>query len=372
MVEKNTLYKIMIVDDIPTNIKVLGETLRADHEITFARSGQKALEIIEENPPDLVLLDIMMPGIDGYEVCRRLKKDKRTRDIPIIFITAKGEDEDEAKGLELGAVDYIAKPFNPVVVKARINTHLELKQHRDNLEDLVEERTSQLIHSDRLATLGTISAAIAHEIMNPLFSISLNAELIQESFAGEKEGVVYSKIEKIIKNTRRISALVDGLRGYSRKSDIEKQNYILTEIIGEALNILNYRIANAGMTADTSGVPKDMTVYCDYQGLFQVFVNLITNAADASDTDEGGTIIVSSHREGNNAVICIRDNGPGMSEQMLNKIFDPFFTTKGRDQGTGLGLYIVSNIIEMHNGRISAISIEGTGTEFEIVLPMGE
>ncbi|GAK51646.1 response regulator receiver modulated diguanylate cyclase [Candidatus Moduliflexus flocculans] len=137
MIESVTKPTILIADDIPMNIKILGDALKADYSIRFATDGLKALEIARSFPlPDLILLDIMMPGMDGYDVCRTLKEDKETQSIPIIFITAMSQEEDETKGLELGAVDYITKPFSLPIVKARIKTHIELKRHRDMLERL--------------------------------------------------------------------------------------------------------------------------------------------------------------------------------------------------------------------------------------------
>lgn len=129
--------KILIVDDAPANISVLVKALTSDYEISVAVTGEDALSIVtSDRAPDLVLLDIMMPGMDGYEVCRRMKNDAATREIPIIFITAKDDEEDETRGLELGAVDYITKPFSPPIVKARVKTHLELKRKSDLLENL--------------------------------------------------------------------------------------------------------------------------------------------------------------------------------------------------------------------------------------------
>ena len=128
---------ILVVDDVPVNIKVLGESLKEEYRVRIATDGKRALDIAgSENPPDLILLDIMMPGMDGYETCRRLKANERTRNIPVIFITAKSLEEDETRGLEVGAVDYITKPFSLPIVHARIKTHLELKRHRDLLENL--------------------------------------------------------------------------------------------------------------------------------------------------------------------------------------------------------------------------------------------
>lgn len=137
--------KVLIVDDTPENIQVLMQTLRDEYAIIAATNGDKALQLASKTPrPDIILLDVMMPGIDGYEVCRRLKTNPLTSGIPVIFVTALSEEQDEATGLSLGAVDYIAKPFRPALVKARVHNQLELKRHRDHLEDMVHERTREL------------------------------------------------------------------------------------------------------------------------------------------------------------------------------------------------------------------------------------
>ncbi len=132
-------HKILFVDDVPTNIKVLLEVLKNDYKIIFAQSGPEALDLARSSNPDLILLDIMMPEMSGYEVCTQLKADKKTRDIPVIFATALDDEEDETKGFDLGAVDYITKPFSLPIVKARIKTHLELKERRDQLKQQTEE-----------------------------------------------------------------------------------------------------------------------------------------------------------------------------------------------------------------------------------------
>lgn len=146
MMDSSNKPKVLIVDDTPENIQVLMETLKDEYKIVAAINGQKALQMAPLEPvPDIILLDIMMPGLDGYQVIEKLKADEKTRDIPVIFVTAMTEEEDEQKGLDMGAVDYIAKPFRPGLVKARVRNHLELKRHRDNLEELVQERTKELV-----------------------------------------------------------------------------------------------------------------------------------------------------------------------------------------------------------------------------------
>lgn len=149
---------ILVVDDTPANLRILTELLRTDYTIRVATGGEAALTLANTQPyPDLILLDIMMPLMDGYEVCQRLKAQPETADIPLIFVTAMTDADDEAKGLDLGAVDYITKPFNPRLIKGRIRNHLELKKHRDNLEDLVKARTAE-VYATRAATIESLAS----------------------------------------------------------------------------------------------------------------------------------------------------------------------------------------------------------------------
>jgi len=182
MVDDTNKQKILIVDDTPENIQILMETLKDDYKIVAAINGEKALKMAEMVPfPDIILLDIMMPGMDGYEVCNRLKNNEKTKNIPVIFITALSEEEDEAKGLALGAVDYIAKPINPELVKARVRNHLELKGYRDHLEKLVGERTREVMetggHIKR--TQNYVKALAQHLKDHPRFRNELNDETIE-------------------------------------------------------------------------------------------------------------------------------------------------------------------------------------------------
>lgn len=144
MPERLQKQKILIVDDEMINIKVLGSALQADYKTLFALSAEEGRASAKTNQPDLILLDIVMPGVDGYEVCRQLKADEQTRDIPVIFITSRTGEEDKAKGFEVGGVDYINKPFSPVIARARIKTHLELKKRTDFLEWMLRERSNEL------------------------------------------------------------------------------------------------------------------------------------------------------------------------------------------------------------------------------------
>ena len=361
--------RILIVDDQSSNIKVIGETLKGIYEIQFARSGKEALSMVAESPPDLILLDIMMPGIDGYEVCRRLKNEHKSSEIPIIFITARDDALDEAKGFKLGAVDYITKPFNPEIVKARVKTHIELKRHRDHLHEIVRERTSQLIHSDRLATLGTISAAVAHEIKNPLFFISGNAELVQHYIATGKYETAVEKADKILEGTRRISRLVDYLKGYARNKDADRRRTLVADVVNDSLDLVGYRLKQSRVTVSCSDIPQDLAVRCDLQKLSQALVNLMGNALDAMGSSEG-LIRIGVAKNGGEVLISVRDSGPGIDPEKAESIFQPFVTSKSKEQGTGLGLFIVRHLVEEHDGRVEITKNGKDGAEFTIALPL--
>ena len=183
--------RILIVDDMPANIRILGQLLRDLYDVRVATSGEKALAIAGSDPlPDLVLLDIMMPGMDGYEVCQRLKKDPRLKDIPVIFITTKGEVADETKGFEIGAVDYIIKPFSPSIVMARVKTHLSLKRQRDELAKMTRDLTELNGMKDKLL------AVCSHDLRSPLNGILGFTDLLLEKEyleAEDREGLTHIK-----------------------------------------------------------------------------------------------------------------------------------------------------------------------------------
>ncbi|MGA1795078.1 MAG: sensor histidine kinase [bacterium] len=387
MNEACNAYRILIVDDVPRNIQVLANILKeAGYQLGFAKDGKAALAHMESTRFDLILLDIMMPGVDGYEVCEQIKRHKRTRDIPVIFITALHGTENKTKGFELGAVDYITKPFDALEVLARVKTHLTIREYATQLERLVEERTRQLMHADRLATLGTFAAAIIHEINNPLSYIIGNTKLLEmfwstarpilEAHAGDdKTGQLCNDVKEIDgwlkylgEGCHRIAQLVKSLKSYSRQSTVHKGHFLLADIINDALRLVSHKIKIHAVMVQVS-VPPDLKVYCDPQKISQVFVNLIDNACDAVP-DQTGRITITAAMINGHASVRIKDNGPGISGGIGEEIFNPFFTTKGNDIGTGLGLFIVRKIIEEHNGRISLSPADGTGTEFTVLLPV--
>lgn len=389
--EKET---ILIVDDDPVSLKMLEVFLTSGgYNVRQAENGSDAVQKAEEKP-DLILLDLLMPGIDGFETCRRLKENEATKNIPVIFLSTRQDSKARVNGLNLGGVDYVNKPFDVSELLARVRTHLtiqrqemELADYAKKLEQMVEQRTQQLIHADRLASLGTFSAAIAHEINNPLMYIGGNMELLTlfwelampvlERHADEDETGELARTlpgvegfcKSIEEGSRRISDIVSTLRDYGKKGALRKAPCRLIDPINDALRLLSPRLKR-GASVETA-VPDELRILCDRRKISQVFVNLLSNALDTMN-GSGAEISIRAKAADGRVAIRVKDSGPGIPDHLSKTVFDPFFTTKGETQGTGLGLFIVQSILEEHRGRIFLAPFDGTGAEFQIELPLQE
>jgi len=389
MPEKPT---ILIVDDVPINLKVLRAHLEpAGYNVLDADSGHEAL-VQAENQPDLILLDIMMPGMDGMETCQKLKANKATSEIPVIFLSALTDPESRTGALAIGGVDFIIKPFDEEELIARVKIHLtlryqkiQLEKYAAELEQMVEDRTRQLVHADRLATLGTFSAGMAHEINNPNTFIAGNVQVLQLFWKSAKPilqkhvhedktgrlnkmvGEIHYVFEDMLEGSRRISTIVNSLKTYARQGSVMKENIKLAAIIDDAQKLLQHRLKKG--ISIKKNVPEDFVVFCDFQSLSQVFVNLLNNSIDALD-EKPGMIEIIAQQYNKQIIIQINDTGSGIPDRLADKIFDPFFTTKGKARGTGLGLSIVKGIIEKHEGTIALRKTPNTGASFVISLPL--
>jgi signal transduction histidine kinase len=453
---------ILIVDDTPTNLEVLFETLsEAGFEVSVATGGESALKQVEHALPDLILLDVMMPGMDGFETCQHLQLNPLTKDVPVIFMTALADSVDKVRGLSLGAVDYITKPFQQEEVLARIQIHLKLRnlskmlteqnlQLRQEvekrkvvesdlqkltqvLEQKVDERTTeltqalhqlkqaqaQLVQDEKLATLGQLVAGVAHEINNPINFIHGNIahikqyaqdlleflQLCQTQFSQPNPAIqqkakeidlefLLKDLPKILSSmqigTERIREIVQSLRVFSRHDEAEVKEVNIHDGIDSTLLILNsrlkgmYNLPAIEIIKEYGELPP---VECYAGQLNQVFMNVIGNAIDAleemtelSPSSLPQTPIIRirtacvttpSDTSSDRVAIWINDNGPGISEEILQRIFDPFFTTKPAGKGTGLGMSISHQIIaEKHKGKIQCLSTPGEGTSFMIEIPI--
>ena len=393
------------MDDTPENIDILVDVLGDNYEISVATDGLSALEMVKSDPPDLILLDIMMPGMDGYEVCEKLKSNETTKEIPIIFITAKSEAIDETKGFELGAVDYITKPFNSDIVKVRVKTHLELKYSRDliknyneELETMLEQRTKELIKSERQAAFGQLVQGIVHNMRNPLSVITMSFELLEKRLneilrigAHMPEGKIkeLEKVVSMITNfskkgnnaSERLEEMLSSmmLRGQRDKSSAN-ENVDLNDIILQEVEFMAADFDFKHKIEKTIDLDeKQLRIEVVSAEIAQVIQNLLRNAIDAMHSREKKKLKIMTHMENGNAVLRIADNGSGIPGEIQSKIFDPFFTTKPKADdekkgntptGTGLGLWMCKETIESYGGSIAIKSHAEEGSEFTIRLPL--
>ena len=369
---ENGLETILIVDDMPANIKILGQLLRSQYHIRVATGGEKALTIAaSEDPPDLVLLDIMMPDMDGYEVCRRLKKDPRLKNIPVIFITAKGEVEDETKGLEIGAVDYIVKPFSPPIVEARVKTHLELKRQRDELTQMTLDLTELNHMKDNLL------AVCSHDLRSPLNGILGFADLLLEKEYLEdedREGLTHIKSSgKVLLGL--INDILDLSKARAEQVELEMEPISLTDVIKTSISSLKHLAVGKGQALHFADQPADVVILGNESGLGRVFNNLLSNAIKF--TPEKGTVRIAVEPGPNGKIWAkIIDTGIGIPEEKIPYLFDPFTKTSqsgtGGEQGTGLGMSIVKGILEKHGVPIEVESEEGKGTCFKLTFSLSQ
>lgn len=411
---------ILIVDDNPTNLSVLSEALASEGwRFRVAVDGESAIAQAERNQPELMLLDVQMPGIDGFETCRRLKANPVTQNIPIIFTTALADTESKITGFSLGAVDYIPKPFAQEEVIARVRVHLQLKQLTQSLEQKVRDRTValqqaqvQMVQQEKLSTLGELIAGIAHEMNNPISFISNNIPPLKEYIAAitqllqlyEQEypnptakittlirdlelKFLLEDITKILSSlqvgSERIQHLSNSLRSFSRSDSETKLAADLHLGLDSTLMILQHRLKPNG---DRPGIEvmrcygKLPHINCYVGEMNQVFMNILANAIDALDeaiiqgkmTHQIPQIKIATDINSQQMVVIrIADNGIGIPERLKQRLFEPLFTTKPVGKGTGLGLSIAHQIVvEKHKGTMEVNSQPGIGTEFMIAIPI--
>lgn len=410
---------ILIVDDDPISRQVLLNILHLKNfTVTEASGGLEALRLLKENQHiDLVLLDIMMPGMSGYEVCREIRDHFNTNQLPVIFLTAKNQDSDLAEAFDVGGNDFITKPISKIELVKRIETQLRLLEINRTLEEKVKERTQELtlinadlekkqeelkklhtilVQSEKMAALGILTAGVAHQMNNPasftgmaVHNLKTDLEEFEEylkdvtGYDSDDETraefdrrfkTLLDRLKTITQGITRMSENVTKLLEFSRPANGELKRKKLVELLQ-----LNIDFARGKYMDDVDFITDFQVspeLLCNEANLNNAFMNIIINGCQAiiqyrnkTGQRDKGKLTIQTLRENNEVVIKFHDTGNGMSEEVRQRIFDPFFTTKAEGEGTGLGLSTSYKIIKEHNGRIEANSEEGRGTSFIIYFP---
>ena len=400
--EINYSGKILIVDDNSNNLKVLYAYLKdAGFEVLVAEDGKTGLEVVQNSPPELILLDVMMPKIDGFEVCRRLKANPDTKNIPVIFLTALSETVNKVKGFEVGGVDYITQPTENAEVVARVRTHLVmrrmaqklrqqnetlqseierrkqiedklrasrnlLQQNNDHLEQTVVERTQKLDSSNQ--DLEQFAYIASHDLRQPLRKIRMCTEYLSEDYAHCFDDQAQEYMGYITRSTDRMYLLIDDLLTYSRIGRIETDEVkvSLTKVIEECLEDLSIVIEEKKAQIDYENLPE---IKANLREMRQLFQNLLANALKFTK-DEPPQIKISVESQGDRYLFAIDDNGIGIESQYASKIFQMFQRLHhvSEYEGTGIGLAICEKIVTTHGGKIWVKSQLNQGSTFYFTL----
>lgn len=374
--------RILIVDDIPDNIHILANALRDEFTVVAATSGKKALQIAhKETSVDLIILDIMMPEMDGYEVCRALKQSEMTRDTPVLFMSALSDENAILKGFEVGGVDYLTKPFNQREAIVRIRTQLELSLQRKQLQkQLLQEQEDRIKHEktmiqqEKMAAMGEMIGLITHQWRQPLSVISSVSSNMRMKIMLSEEKVsneaVTQSLELIDSSVHFLSDTIMDFRNFF-KQDKSKQTMYLNELVERTISLVGESLNKEGVELDMSACSYEKMIKVFSNELVQVLMNIINNSVDAlvELKVKDPKIIIRSDENENEQKIYIEDNAGGIPEELINNIFDANFTTKEEDKGTGLGLYMSKIIVEEHSGGTLSVENYQDGACFCITLP---
>lgn len=364
--------EVLIVEDTPSSLKLLADLLAsAGYAVRQAHDGELALWSAQARPPELILLDVRMPGIDGYEVCRRLKQSEQLRAIPVIFLSALSDTDDKLRGFEAGAIDFIGKPYQSEEVLARTAAHIALARSRRALAAANLELTStlaelnaareELRRAERLAALGSMVAGIAHQLNTPIGNCVLAASALeQRAQAFERtaqSGLRRSDLSAFVLDTQQASALL--LRNLAASAHLidrfkqvatgqagsARRRFDLAGLLEELAAALAPRLRQSGVALQIDAAAGiEMDSYSSV--LLQVIEQLVLNAQLHGFPDgAGGTIRIAAERNGERFRLVVADNGVGIRSADLNRVFEPFFTTRMGQGSNGLGLHIVHNLV---------------------------
>jgi len=374
--------KILVVDDDADSCQLLVDVLEQEgYQVDRAGDGARALDLLAKNSYQVAFLDIRLPDMSGLDILARIKQEKMTTEA--VMHTAYASIETSIKALNKGALTYIIKPFYPQEARLAVKRALDKQRlERENIrliEDLkkrnselekayrqLEELSCQLVVSEKTAALTTLAGGIAHELNNPLTSIlGMLRLLLDEETEGSDR---FQRLTEIQKEVKRCAEIVRDLLTFSRQVSGDWEGVDCNRLLDRTLRVLHYQIQNSGVEIETALKEDLPPVKVIPARLGQAFLSLIINALEAA-SGGGGKIVIGTSFIDNKVTIEFRDNGRGISEEMIPRIFEPFFTTKETGKGPGLGLAVCDGIVKSFGGSIEVESKAGKGTTFRIALP---
>lgn len=375
---------ILIVDDTPANLQLLADILKEKgYEVRVAPSGQLALDLIQRIPPDLILLDINMPQMDGYEVCRRLKANTKWKVIPVIFISALEEEQAIIRSFKAGGVDYISKPFRSAEVEARVETHLNLYRSKMLLESLVQEKVREISatlermkKAEKFGMLGVISSGIAHEINQPLNVLKMRADsLLYWANNGKMPPIeeMLEDIRIISKCAGQIGDIIQHMRTLSREQRPDfTVDCQLFATIQSALNLMRSRLNEHGIQVSIEQEVPAVTVKMNAVQMEQIILNLLSNSLQAlkETSREERKILIRYQTTTDGVMLEVADNGPGIPIATREQIFEPFYSTGKAEENMGFGLSICKKIVQSYGGEIWATDNTMGGASIIMKLPI--
>lgn len=355
-------YTVLIVDDVPTNVMLVQAILKKEgYTLLTTDSGAKALRLAQDKHPNLILLDIMMPEMDGYEVLQHLKSNPDTNDIPVIIMSALSDMQSIVKGYQLGATEYVTKPFQREELVKRVAHRYELfsiKRIKQELENTIESRD-------------TLYSVIAHDLRSPLGSLKMmNNAILMMVDKSQISNEVYEMLQMMNKTSEEIFLLLDNLLKWAKnrlnKQSIYKQPVDINSIIDSTAEIFVPMAAQKGITISVQNMDSELMGVVDIDMLKTIVRNILSNAIKFSY--DKGIITVSSRVEGEFVIVSIKDSGKGIKKEDQDKLLkqNTHFTSYGtnNEKGSGLGLMLCKDFVELHGGKLWFESEEGKGTTF--------
>lgn len=361
---------VLVVDDNPKNVQIIALLLNElKYKIIIAVNGKSAVDLVERVHPDLILLDVMMPGMDGFEACQIIKSNSENENVPVIFLTALSEKVNIVKGFEVGGVDYITKPFNKEELISRIKTHLELKFARDKMQQM----TNHLVELNSIKD--KMFSVISHDLRSPLGSIKMTLDFLKND-SNQRYTIedFRNSVNTLAQTTDEVFGLLENLLGWAKSQSgnltVVPEDIKLDELI-ESVYLLHKGSIQQKKLNFVNKIGPGIIVHADLNMLKAILRNLVSNAIKY--TPEGGVIQVDFNELNGYSQIIVTDNGVGIPVESISRLFDEKNTIStygtNKESGSGLGLILCQSFIKSNNGRLLVESTEGKGSSFTIELP---